>query len=167
MKTLFLLAVLFGQAEWKAFTATDGRATVTTPCVLAVDQTPPPPRKPGDPLMTTNMFSCATAAKDEFYFIAWVDYEAGFKFDTPTELKANRDNTVKALTGATMLTTSDTTYGGRPALDFTANVQGKFLVSSRIVMDGRRPYQIAVMTPIDRDRSEIIRRFLDSLSIKN
>lgn len=168
MKTAVLLAVLLGQAAgWSTFTATDGKVSVAAPCVLTIDTTPPPEQKPGDPKTTTYLYSCSTAAKDEFYFIAWVDYEAGFKLDVAGELKANRDNTLKAIAGATLLTSTNSNYQGRPSLDFTGNIQGKFLVSSRVLIAGSRPYQVAAMTPIDKDRSESIRRFLDSLSIKN
>ena len=165
--SVLLLAVLLAQAGWSAFTAADGKASVAAPCVLVVDPAPPPPKKPGDRLMATSFFSCTTPAKDEYYFIAWVDYDPAFELDTAAELKANRDNTIKAISGATLLTSADATYQGNPALDFTANVQGRFRVTSRVVMAGRRPYQIAAMTPLDKDRSEAVRRFLDSLSIKN
>ena len=164
MKTI-ILAVLIAQAGWSTFRATDDRMSVSTPCVLTVDTTPPPPKIPGEPSSTTYMYSCSTAGNVEYYFIAWVDYEAGLKLDIPGELKANRDNTLKSITGATLLTTSDITYQGRPALDFTANIQSKFLISSRVVMQGRRPYQVAAMTPLGQDHSENIRRFLDSLTL--
>ncbi len=166
--SVLLLAVLLAQAGWSTFTAADGKASVAAPCALAADPAmAPPPAKSGDRVIATSFFSCTTPAKDEYYFIAWVDYDPALQLDTAAELKANRDNTIKAIAGAMLVTSADVTYQSNPALDFTANVQGRFLVSSRVVMAGRRPYQIAAMTPLDKDRSDAVRRFLDSLSIKN
>jgi len=97
------------------------------------------------------------------YLFGFTDYEAGFTFGNDAELTANRDNLVKAIAGATMLT-SDTITMRAPRARIHRQRHGTRLITSRVFIVGLRPYMLAVMTPLNQNRSENIRRFLASFT---
>jgi hypothetical protein len=107
---------------------------------------------------------CLTS-DDEMYVFGFTEYEAGVKFSDDAELNANRDNLVKGLTGATLLTSNPITYAGLRGLEFTANwsTQNK-LVTSRVFVIDKRPFMLAIATPINQNRADNIRRFLTSFT---
>jgi hypothetical protein len=111
---------------------------------------------------TSHLALCRSG--DEIYLVGWVDYERGFRMDVKAELAANRDNLIKGIAGALLLTSSSVTYQGLPAMDVTGRV-GERHITSRIIIDDVRPYQLAVLTPINADRSQNINRFITSLRI--
>ncbi len=166
--TLVLTAGILGAAAsrpnaqdgWTDYTKTDGRLSYSTPCA-ATWRTSVTDNAISGPY-TANLGTCR--AGDEIYIVGWVDYQPAFKPDTDGELKANQDNFVKSF-GAVVLTSTPTTHQGMPALDFTANREQTYLVTSRVVMEGSRPYMFAIVTPINQDRSANIRKFSNSFRI--
>jgi len=160
--TAAVTAVSAQSAAWTRMTSDDGRFSVVAPCAFTLEKGFTP-RKGDDPSFTSFLYTCQPVP-GQMYLGGWVDYEAGYKFDTDAELKANRDNLVTGV-GGTLLTSGPVTYAGRTGLEFTVNVKGTNLITSRVFVVGPRPYQIAIMTPIGRDHSDDIRRFLDSLRL--
>jgi hypothetical protein len=112
---------------------------------------------------TSNLGMCKVA--DETYLVAWVDYLPTFKPDIDTELKLNQDNFVKSVQ-AVLLTSTPATLDGLRGLDFTAQRQGKYLLTSRVVMDGYRPLMLVIATPITQNRSPNIRKFVDAFHVR-
>ena len=101
---------------------------------------------------------------DERYLIGWVDYPPNYRATPEAELKANQDNFVKGVEGV-LLTSAPITMAGRPGLEFTTNVKGALLMTTRVIMEGMRPYQVTIVTPLGQDRADNIRKFLTSLRI--
>ena len=135
-----VVPVAFAQTAWTTFTSPDTSASFQAPCETK-------------------------ASNDEMYVFGFTDYEAGWKLDFDGELKANRDNLIKGLGGATLLTSDTITYEGLRGLEFTANwMTQSRLVTSRVFIIGSRPFMLAVATPINQNRAENIGRFLRSFS---
>ena len=103
-------------------------------------------------------------AGDEIYLVAWVDYHPTFRPDIDAELKANQDNFIKSFL-AVLLTSTPIKHNGMPGLDFVGQRQGQYLVTSRVVMDGYRPLMAAVVTPLNQDRSQNIRKFVNAFNV--
>jgi hypothetical protein len=155
-------AGLAAQTAWTTFTSQDTSASFVAPCLMKGNKTETA-KQNGQPAHTDYLYICTAA--DEMYVFGLTDYEAGYTFDNDAELKANRDNLVKGLEGATLLTSDGITYAGLRGLEFTVNwANTSKLVTSRVFMVGRRPYMLAVATPLNQNRSENIRRFLASFS---
>jgi hypothetical protein len=120
------------------------------------------PRANGKPASTDFLGLCT--AGDEIYAVGWTDYEDGYTFSDESELLANRDNLLKGLK-ANLLTSSWLTVDGVKVLEFTGNAGSTKLVTSRVWLVGRRPYQLGILTPLTSDRSVNIRRFLTSFRL--
>jgi len=152
----------FAQTAWTTFKSPDTSASFQAPCETKGSKTVGP-RENGSPAHTDYLYLCQIA--DEMYVFGFTDYEAGWKVDFDGELKANRDNLIKGLGGATLLTSDTITYEGLRGLEFTANwMTQSRLVTSRVFIIGSRPFMLAVATPINQNRAENIRRFLASFS---
>lgn len=149
------------QAQWNDYVNREGRLLVALPCA-PVWKAEDVPRAGTDAAYRSHIGMCN--AGDETYLVGWVDYEAGYAPDVQGELAANRDNTIKGIQGALMLTSTSVTYQGLPGMDFTARVGAKHL-TSRVLLQGSRPYQLLVVTPLDADRSRNITRFLTSFQL--
>ena len=106
----------------------------------------------------------AISPEREIYLVGWVDYDPTFKFDVQKELEANRDNFVKAVK-ATLLSTTPSKLGTHPGIEFTAVVEGRVDIVSRVYIVGRRPYQLITVTPIGRDFSANRARFFSSFQL--
>jgi hypothetical protein len=148
---------LAAQADWAPVTR--GQLAVSMPCTSNWQS-----EKDSDPQTgpsTTHLYLCRSG--DEQYLAAITDY-VEFRPEVARELNANRDNLITSLTGAVLSTSNRLTYEGLPALDFTANWQGR-LVSGRIVIQGYRPFMLVVVTPLTQDRATNIGRFLSSMRI--
>ena len=97
------------------------------------------------------------------YLIGWVDYDPSFEFNRQAELEANRDNFVKGL-GATLLSTRSTVISGYSAIEFTAQTAEK-IFKSRVLLVGRRPYQIVIGSPKGTDDTVNVNRFFSSFKV--
>lgn len=92
---------------------------------------------------TTHLFILKTNTLT--YLIGWVDYDPAFNFNPQSELEANRDNFVKGVK-AKLVEQTKTVSGNYPGLEFTARGSGRWF-RSRVLMVGRRPYQLVVVFP--------------------
>ena len=156
--TLALILHLFSstaaaQVSWN--TITGGQMAMSMPCTGTWETT----KEPGS---TTQIYLCKNG--NDTYLASWTDYVPSFKVETSAELKANRDNLLKGV-GAVLLTNSDITFQGLPGLEFTANVKGTYLITSRVIIQGRQPFMLATMTPLSENRADNIQRFFASLRI--
>ena len=141
------------QVPWNAIT--NGQMSMSMPCTGAWETT----KEPGS---ITQIYMCKSG--NDTYLASWSEYEPSFKVETAAELKSNRDNLIKGV-GAVLLTNSDITYQGLPGLEFTANLKGTYLITSRVVIQGRHPFMLATMTPLNENRADSIQRFFASLRI--
>ena len=95
--------------------------------------------------------------------VGWVDYDPSFNFNRLAELEANRDNFVDGVK-ATLLETRSATLYGYQGIEFTAENANR-VFKSRVVVVGRRPYQIVIGSPREMDDSVSIKRFFDSFKV--
>ncbi|HKU75225.1 MAG TPA: hypothetical protein VJR02_15040 [Pyrinomonadaceae bacterium] len=112
---------------------------------------------------TTHLFIVKGSPVSPVYLIGWVDYDPGFNFNRQAELDANRDNFVKGLQ-ATLLTTRTTVINGYSAIEFTAETTDK-IFKSRVLLVGRRPYQLVIGTPKGQDDTANVTRFFNSFKV--
>lgn len=157
-----LAAGLAASQQWIEVASDEGAISVMMPCV-------PPwksewvPRGNAPSGYRSHIALCKAA--DETYLVGWVDYEPGYAPNVQAELEANRDNFVNGMQ-AQLLTTTNTTWQGFPALEFTARRGDTHDITSRVVMKATRPYQLAVLTPAGQHRSANIDRFMASQRLK-
>ena len=149
----------FYAQTWTTYTKPEVRLTYSMPCAPEWKTTTA--ENPSGP-STTHLGMCKAA--DELYLAAWVDYAPTYRPNIDAELKANQDNFVKSFL-AVLLTSTPATHNGMPALDFVAQRQGQYLVTSRVVMDGYRPLMVAIVTPLNQDRSQNIRKFVNAFNV--
>jgi len=97
------------------------------------------------------------------FMVGWVDYDPSFNFNRLAELEANRDNFVDGVK-ATLLETRSATLYGYQGIEFTAENANR-VFKSRVVVVGRRPYQIVIGSPREMDDSVSIKRFFDSFKV--
>jgi hypothetical protein len=143
---------------WANFTSEDGRFSVLMP------QIPQEKTETEDSVhgpYTTHLFVVRDTTS--VYLIGWVDYDPSFNFNRQAELEANRDNFVKGI-NAKLLTTRPTTIDGFSALEFTAETTDR-IFKSRVLLVGRRPYQIVIGSPKDMDDSVNVNRFFNSFKV--
>ena len=93
---------------------------------------------------TSNLFSETKAGT--FYLIGWTDYPTNVTLDVQGEINATRDNFIKSVNGR-LIAEKEISLDGHPGLEFTAEMNSKFFVTSRIYVVGNRPYQILAVTP--------------------
>jgi hypothetical protein len=87
---------------------------------------------------TSHVFS--VKANNTTFLVGWVDYNEKFKFGSQSELNANRDNFIKEIKGK-LVSSNNTTFDGYQGLEFVAET-GDTVYKSRVVIVGRRPYQL-------------------------
>jgi hypothetical protein len=110
---------------------------------------------------TNHLFSAKL--KDTVFVVGWVDYDKKFKFTAQNELNANRDNFVRQIKG-TLVNSKNTTFDGYQSLEFTAETSDT-IYRSRVLIVGRRPYQVITGTTKGIDDSANITRFFESFKI--
>jgi len=93
---------------------------------------------------TSNLFS--ETKSGTFYLIGWTDYPTNVTLDVQGEINATRDNFIKSVNGR-LIAEKEISLDGHPGLEFTAEMNSKFFVTSRIYVVGNRPYQILAVTP--------------------
>ena len=101
--------------------------------------------------------------KDTVFVVGWVDYDKKFKVVAQNELNANRDNFIKQIKG-TLVSSKETTFDGYQSLEFTAETSNT-IYRSRVLIVGRRPYQVTTGTTKGIDDSANITRFFESFKI--
>ena len=98
------------------------------------------------------------------FFIGYADYDPKFKFDVRAEINANRDNFMAPFKEGKVLSEKEKSVASSPGIEFTAELNPTTVMTSRIFVVGRRPYQIAVITPKGADQADTL-RFLDSFKV--
>ena len=143
---------------WVKFESDNGHFTVLMPDT-PTEKVETTPSQHGP--FTTHLF----VARDttSVYLIGWVDYDPSFNFNRQAELEANRDNFVKGIK-ATLLSTRPTVINGYSALEFSAETADR-IFKSRVLMVGRRPYQIVIGSPKDSDDTASVTRFFNSFKV--
>lgn len=143
---------------WVKFSSPEGRFSVLMP-EIPEDKTETVDSAHGP--YTTHLF----IVKDppNVYLIGWVDYDPSFNFNRQAELEANRDNFVKGIT-ATLISTRPTVIDGFSAIEFTAETTDR-VFKSRVLMVGRRPYQIVIGSPKGVDDTANVTRFFNSFKV--
>jgi len=144
--------------SWIRFESRVGQFTVLVPQMpsqkLEIQQSNAGPS-------TTHLFTAQL--KETVFVVGWVDYDKKFKVVAQNELNANRDNFIKQIKG-TLVSSKDTTFDGHQSLEFTAET-GNTIYRSRVLIVGRRPYQVTTGTTKGIDDSANITRFFESFKI--
>ena len=143
---------------WVHFNSEDGRFSVMMP-QIPTDKTETEQSQHGP--YTTHLFIVKDTTS--VYLIGWVDYDPSFNFNRQAELEANRDNFVKGI-NAKLVTSRPTVIDGYSAIEFTAETTDR-VFKSRVLMVGRRPYQIVIGSPKDMDDSANVNRFFNSFKV--
>ena len=147
-------------AEWVKFSPADSPFNILMPTQPKEEKkTSDSPNGP----YTTTLFTSISPER-EIYLVGWVDYDPKFNFGVQAELEANRDNFIKAIK-ATLLSTTPIKLGRHPGIEFTAVVEGKVDIVSRVYIVGRRPYQLITVVPAGRDASASRARFFSSFQL--
>ena len=95
----------------------------------------------------------------------WSEVVTNAQFDGMAFLRSSRDAMLKQAGGATLISGADIVHDGLKGIEFTANLRGTSLLTSRGVFQGKRMYQVSIGTPLNQDRSKDINRLLTSLKI--
>ena len=111
---------------------------------------------------TTHLF-VAKSAKSVF-LIGWVDYDPNFSFNAQMELDANRDNFIKG-TAARLTNSRNVTIDGYQSIEFTAESDSA-IFQSRVLIVGRRPYQIVVKMDKGVEDPDSVSRFFNSFKVR-
>lgn len=146
------------QTEWLAFSPEGGRFTIMMP------GTPQPQVETKDSQFgpyTTHLFFIS--GDGELFMAAWVDYAPTFNFNVEAEIKANRDNFLKNAK-AKLVSEKRITLDGHPGLEFTAQAENGALITSRIYIVGKRPYQLIAATDPKADQAKVT-KFLSSFKL--
>jgi hypothetical protein len=105
---------------------------------------------------TSNLLSEAKGGTT--YLIGWTDYPTNVSLNVQGEINATRDNFLKSVNGK-LIAEKEISLDGHPGLEFTAEMNSKFYVISRIYVVGNRPYQILAVTQKYSDQTNA-NRFL-------
>jgi hypothetical protein len=152
-------ATTSNDSGWVKFTSDEGLFSVLMP-ETPTDKTETSDSSHGP--YTTHLFIVRDTTS--VYLIGYVDYDPSFNFNRQAELEANRDNFVKGIT-ATLVSTHPTIIDGYSALEFTAETADRTF-KSRVLMVGRRPYQIVIGSPKGMDDSALVNRFFNSFKVR-
>lgn len=144
---------------WVKFTSDDGHFSVLMP-ELPQDKSETVDSQHGP--YTTHLFVVRDTTS--VYLIGWVDYDPSFNFNRQAEIEANRDNFVKGI-NATLLSTRPTVIDGYSGLEFTAETADRTF-KSRVMLVGRRPYQIVIGSPKGMDNTALVNRFFNSFKVR-
>lgn len=146
---------------WIKFTSDEGHFSVLMPDTpTEKSETVPSEHGP----YTTHLFMVRGSPVLPVYLIGWVDYDPSFNFNRQAELEANRDNFVKGLQ-ATLVSTRATVINGYSAIEFTAETADR-IFKSRVLLVGRRPYQLVIGTPKGQDDTANVTRFFNSFKVR-
>ena len=144
---------------WVKFTSDDGHFSVLMP-ELPQDKSETVDSQHGP--YTTHLFVVRDTTS--VYLIGWVDYDPSFNFNRQAEIEANRDNFVKGIS-ATLLSNHPTVIDGYSGLEFTAETADRTF-KSRVLLVGRRPYQIVIGSPKGMDNTALVNRFFNSFKVR-
>ena len=112
--------------------------------------------------VTTSLYILRTARAT--YFVGYADYDPKFNFDVRAEINANRDNFMKSFKEGKILAEKEKAIEGSAGIEFTAELNPTTSMTSRVFVIGRRPYQIAVITPKGSEQADSV-KFLDSFKV--
>ena len=143
---------------WAQFSSDTGRFSVLVP-EIPEEKTETVNSAHGP--YTTHLFIVKDTTS--VYLIGWVDYDPSFNFNRQAELEANRDNFVKGIS-ATLVNSRATVIDGYSAIEFSAETADR-IFKSRVLMVGRRPYQIVIGSPKGLDDTAIVERFFNSFKV--
>lgn len=143
---------------WIKFASDEGRFSVLVPD-SPTEKTETTESAHGP--FTTHLFIVKNPSS--VFLIGWVDYDPSFNFNRQAELEANRDNFIKGLK-ATLVSTRSTVINGYSAIEFTAEA-GDRIFKSRVLLVGRRPYQIVIGSPKGMDDTADVNRFFNSFKV--
>lgn len=147
-----------GQNGWAKFSPEGGNFSITMPGSPKVEVE----NKIGTfGPYTSNIFS--ETKSGTLYLIGWTDYPGNVTLDVQGEIKATRDNFLKSVHG-TLISEKEISLDGHPGLEFTAEMDSKLYVVSRIYIVGNRPYQILAVTRKYEDQTKA-NRFLWSFRL--
>src|SRR5262245_32283308 len=144
---------------WVSFDSEEGHFSVLVP-EIPEDKTETTQSSHGP--YTTHLFILRDSKL--VYLIGWVDYDPSFNFNRQAELEANRDNFVKGVT-ATLTSSQTLMIDGYNSLEFKADTADRTFWS-RVLMVGRRPYQIVVGYPKGEDIPSDATKFLNSFKVR-
>ena len=143
---------------WIKFTSDEGHFSALMP-EMPQDKTETVDSAHGP--YTTHLFIVRDATS--VYLIGWVDYDPSFNFNRQAEVEANRDNFVKGIS-AKLISTRPTVINGYSGLEFTAETADR-VFKSRVLLVGRRPYQIVIGSPKGMDDTALVNRFFNSFKV--
>lgn len=168
---LVVVPFAFGQAnDWVNFSSKAGNFSVSLPAKPSEEvkngEFQPYNAKTGAPIgnklgVTSHMIMTQTASA--IYTVGWVDYAAGFQFDTNAEIKANRDSFIKSL-NAGLISEKNITLGSNPGLEFTGKREPDVFINARVYIIGKRPYILAVAMRGTEDK-QAVNRFFSSFKL--
>lgn len=154
MLTLALSSPLkaFQREGWIKFASEEGGFTILMPSQP----------KPVEIKKEDFVFHMFTLTDRDIYLVGYGDYAPSIHLEVQSELKANRDNFLRALNAALTGSTS-TELEGRPGIEFTGETEDRYF-KSRVYCFGNRVYQIAVAFPKGEVDSAKIDRFFASFA---
>jgi len=144
---------------WVTFNNEQGRFSVLMP-EIPTDKAETVPSDPGP--YTTHLF--IVSGTQSIFLIGWVDYDPKFNFNPTQELDLNRENFIKGV-NATLVNSQRITIDGYQGIEFTAESPNR-VFKSRVLMVGRRPYQLVTGTTKGLDDSVNVKRFFDSFKVR-
>jgi hypothetical protein len=152
--TLALLSPLkaFQREEWIKFSSEEGGFTILMPSQP----------KPDELKKENFVFHMFTVADRDIYLVGYGDYAPNIHLDVQGELKANRDNFLRALNAA-LTGSTNIELEGRPGIEFTGETPDRYF-KSRVYFFGNRVHQIAVAFPKGEVDSAKIDRFFASFA---
>ncbi len=153
-------AVEASQDTWRPITG--GGMSVSAPCTGEWTTTTQDVPEEAS-VVTTNLLGCKTG--DSFVVLLWSEVVTKLRFDGMLALRSGRDAMLKQAGGGLLMTSADIEHDGLKGIEFTANLRGTTLLSSRSVFHGKRMYQVAIGTPLNQDRSADITRLMTSMKI--
>jgi hypothetical protein len=154
-----LVCALQKDNSWIEFKSTEGQFSVLLPQQPTAEDKQVNDEKIGP--HTTHIF--IAKGNGGIYMVGWVDYSSKFNFNPQLELEHNRDNFVKGLK-ATILESTNITFSGYQGIEFKAET-ANMLFTSRVLIVGRRPYQLIAATRKGTDHSGDINGFLSSFKV--
>ncbi len=148
--------------DWITFKSEAGRFTVLMPGPgepkADVKTTAP---SVGDPY-TTYLYT--QRSDNGLFLVGYVDYASTFNFNNQKELEANRDNFIKGVTGAKLVSERAIKMSTNPGIEFTGETDA-VVIRSRIYIVGRRPYMLVAVTRKGVDDSVNVEKFLASFKL--
>jgi hypothetical protein len=163
MTCIALSLLLSAAAPLAAFQATPKWITFSPPKGGFSILMPAEPKEETDSKtdFTSHLYSAST--DNAIYLAGFGDYAPSVRLDVQGELAANRDNFIKGLPQAKLLSSRNVTLEEHPGIEFTGeNSQARF--KSRIYLIGNRVYQIVALEFVGKDDTENVNRFFSSFA---